>query len=149
MGRVTRGLKSVLKPLVDVRSWLGWDRFRDSIGFIKKLIVDLFVPQKQEVTESFEDSLRRLNLTEEHLRTRLQEFKRLAWIYFVLLCLSFLYLLYHGLSGHFLGLLVMIGISSVLVSMVFKFHFWQFQLRKRKLGCTFREWLDEAILGKK
>lgn len=59
------------------------------------------------------------------------------------------YLVYLIIGGHWKGVLVCFGVVLLAASLAFRYHFWLFQLEKRKLGCSFREWLKEGLLGKK
>ena len=50
-----------------------------------------------------------------------------------------LYLLF---SGFLLSCLLAIAVSILSLSQAFRYHFWYFQIKHRKLGCTFEEWRE-------
>ena len=51
-------------------------------------------------------------------------------------------------SGRGLRLLQAIDTLIALV-LAFRYHFWYFQMKQHKLGCTFNEWYRQGLLGEK
>jgi len=147
--KVVRGIANAVKPLVNVPAWIGYRQLANNAKSIKDLFISLFVPVKPASSESFEEALKRLNLTETTLNVRAKEFKRLFIIFVLggLLLVGYsIYLLWaHALHASFACL----GLAFILFVYSFRYHFWLFQIRQRKLGCTFREWLDSGFMGEK
>ena len=142
-------IKKIIKPLVDVPKWIGYQQLvqtnRDLFSFAKKF----FIPEQATTEESFAEALIRLKVTEADLAQRIKEFTRLLWIWIVLLIICIAYSL-HLLSGHALrGFFPCLGLSLVILTQVFRYHFWIFQIKHRRLGCTFRDWFSHFLSGKK
>jgi intracellular multiplication protein IcmV len=146
----TGRIKKIIKPLVDVPTWIGYRQLaaanRSIFSFAKKCLL----PEEAGVQESFSTAFARLQLTEADLAARIKVFKRLQWLWMILFLVSIAYGVYllseHALRGFFPCL----GFSFVILTQVFRYHFWIFQIRHRRLGCTFREWLDTSFFsGKK
>lgn len=143
------GIKKIIKPAVDVPKWIDYQQLvknnRSFFGFIKKI----FVPNQTQVQESFEDALIRLKLTPADLIQRNKEFTRLLyiWIFIFLVSISYsVYLLYiHSMRGFFPSL----GINFIILTQIFRYHFWLFQIKQRRLGCSFRDWLNSQFFIRK
>lgn len=76
---------------------------------------------------------------------REREFRNLFFLFFGILVTSifyFFYVLFHHL---WLTAVLILSFSMFVSALSFRYHFWWFQMRKRKLGCTFEEWKDETL----
>ncbi|MFN7097984.1 MAG: type IV secretion protein IcmV, partial [Gammaproteobacteria bacterium] len=62
----------------------------------------------------------------------------------VLILLYTLYLLWQGSFGSASLAFVVMLIS---IATACRYHFWYFQVKNRKLGCTIKEWLNEKVSG--
>jgi intracellular multiplication protein IcmV len=143
-------IKKIIKPAVDVPKWIDYQQLvksnRSIFGFIKKF----FIPEQAKTQESFEEALLRLKLTPADLIQRNKEFTRLMWVWILLFCFSLIYSVYllhnHALRGFFPCL----GMSVIILTQIFRYHFWLFQIKQRRLGCGFRDWLNsQFIFGRK
>ncbi len=147
--KVINGVKKVLKPFVDVPKWVGYQQFKDSVKNTLQEAKALFVTKKAERNETFEQAMVRLNLTETDLITRQREFKRLIIVFSIVGFGILAYAIYLFWDGSFKGGIASFGLTLLIFSYSFRYHFWLFQIRQRKLGCTLREWLDSGFMGDK
>jgi intracellular multiplication protein IcmV len=127
-----------------VKDWFGTDFIVDNFKNIRTNFKHTFTQQQAELKETFDESLIRLNLTETDLANRKKEFKRLLLIFIAVAVLIFVYslaiaIINHNIGGFFMGL----AITLYALSHAFKYHFWLYQINKRKLGCTVREWFTD------
>jgi hypothetical protein len=74
-------------------------------------------------------------------------FKKLCITYLIIAVCSIVYSAYHFAHQHTVAGLISISFCLMCLSFAFRYHFWMFQIRKRELGCTFREWLN-SVTGK-
>lgn len=143
------GIKKIIKPAVDVPKWVDYRQLvksnRSFFGFIKKM----FIPEQAKVQESFEEALLRLKLTPADLIQRNKEFTRLMWLWIFLFFLSISYSIYLLYSHALRGFFPCLGISFIILTQIFRYHFWLFQIKQRRLGCGFRDWLNAQFLRKK
>jgi len=139
--------KKVVKPLVNVPAWVGYDRLASSTRSIWDVIKGLFFPAKAEREETFEQAMERLNLTEEVLKQRVKEFHNLIFMWAVIFCGVVGYAIYLAWQGSWIGFIPAIAISLIPIAQMFRYHFWVFQIKQRKLGCTFKEWLNSSFTG--
>lgn len=116
---------------------------------IFKIIKTLYAKRLPEREESFEQAMKRLNLTEEYVK-RTASIYRLYAICFLILAIAIFgygfYLLFAHLS--FSGCLLAIASTGLCLAQAFRFDFWAYQMKVRRLGVTFNEW-KQSILGDK
>lgn len=130
----------ILKPLVNFPKWMGLKRIKEDASFIKTVAKQMVTPQKATRTETFDEALKRLDLSEAQLVERYQALRRIFFIY-VLIALPILaYALYLYSEGSWHGQLLITVVLLMVVAQAFRYNFWMFQLRQRRLGCSFREW---------
>jgi len=147
--KIGKGIKRVAKPFVDVPTWVGYAQLKDYAKNIGKNVSSLFIPKKAERVETFEEAMARLKLTEADLIARQKEFKRLILIFSFIGLILLGYTFYLLMDGSFRGAIASFALTLLIFSYSFRYHFWLFQIRQRKLGCTLREWLDSGFMGGK
>jgi intracellular multiplication protein IcmV len=144
------GIKKIVKPLLDIPRWIDYAYLIKTQRSFFSFAKTFFTPTKVEAEETFDAALLRLGLTAEDLQQRLKVLRRLLGLWIVLLCLSVLYSIYlfteHALRGFFPCL----GLNLIILTQVFRYHFWIFQIKQRRLGCSFRDWFNALFFsGKK
>lgn len=137
--------------IINIRRWLDWDRTKSFTIALKNAIKFLFVPQQVSTTstESFEAAVNKLNLSEEDLLVKQKSLFRLSWLMLVLGVLIFIYSLYQLFYGSFKAFSVGLVVTCIAFTLAFRYHFWYFQIKHKKLGCTFNEWYRQGFLGEK
>ncbi len=143
--KIGNGLSWAYKPAINVPAWMGWDIIKASSRYVFNLGKGLFVPQRAETPETFQEALARLNLTEADLKVRRTEFTRLFLVYAAMGVAITLYSFFLFYNLHFMGGLLAIAIASLAFALAFRYHFWIFQIKQRKLGCSVQEWWHSKI----
>lgn len=110
---------------------------------------ELFRVKNTSATESFDEALNRLHMTEKDLLERATEYRRLLLLFFLVTLGLVSYTVYVLLQGHFMGFLMSAGLTVFSGAMTFRYHFWLFQIQKRRLGCSVREWFQQGVLGRR
>lgn len=129
------------KTFFDPAGWLGANELSLYNRVIGNNLKSTFSTPKPQHTETFEQALQRLQVTETDLQNTAQAYHA-YYLFFIILSLSsflggFYYLFaYRTLSGWILATTV----SILFAAQAFRFNFWYFQIKQRKLGCTFIEW---------
>jgi intracellular multiplication protein IcmV len=132
--------------------WLGYNILRSQSVYIwtviKIILGPFFALPTAKHAETFEEAVKRLSLTEEDIKSS----ENLYWFYaagfgiiglgITILAIIFL------LQGAFLGFLLALAVASLVLSQAFRYHFWYFQIKHHKLGCTFEEWRAGRIRNK-
>lgn len=141
MGVLSFG-KRVFTSMVNIRvdQWLGYSAIKDSIGQIKSTVQPSFTVEHAEQQEDFDAAIDRLHLTQEDLASREREFTKLFCIYLLAAIALFGYSIYLFVRGNWGGGLMTLGITLYPINLAFKFHFWLFQIKNKKLGCSLKDW---------
>ncbi|MBA3661637.1 MAG: hypothetical protein H0W64_07915 [Gammaproteobacteria bacterium] len=129
------------KTFFNPSAWFDVASFKEGNRAIYDSVNGLFKIPEAKRTETFEQAVTRMGLSEETLQRRQTDYYNFALILFILgviVILFSLYLLFFhfSLSGFIIG----IPAAGLFLAQAFKYHFWSFQIKHRKLGCTFAEW---------
>jgi intracellular multiplication protein IcmV len=148
-GKIRRGLAWTFKPMVDVKGWVGFENIKTSTRSVVGLAKSVFIPRQSERSETFEEAMQRLNLTEKSLKKQIQQYNLFVFC-FILMAIGVLcYALYLVFLGSLAAFLLAMVVCCLILAQAFRFHFWVFQMKQRRLGCSLREWYDSKAIGKK
>ena len=141
--------KITRKTFFNPAGWLGYESLKEQHQVLKSTFKDVFSVEKPTREETFDEAMQRLDLTPEEINAQMISYRRYAYFFLVIGFLVFFYafhLLFRlkSLVPWLLGL----GVSAILFSQAFKYHFWAFQIEQRKLGLTFNDW-KKHLLGDK
>ncbi|PWY54688.1 type IV secretion protein IcmV [Legionella qingyii] len=140
---------NLLRRIINVRRWFDWDRMKAFTLYLVNGFRRLFVPQKKGEAESFNDAVKLLNLTDESLLIKQKSLFRLSIIMLLTALLILGYagfqLFYGSIKSFFVSLIV----TLIALVLAFRYHFWYYQIKNRKLGCTFNEWYRKGLLGER
>ena len=136
----TRQIGSYIVNL-KVQNWANADFIKSSFKSIVGFISGMFIPEQADRKESFKEAVDRLQLSKEDIAARTKEFLKLMIIYLVISVVLFSYSLYiayayGNVGGFFMGL----GITMFSLTNAFRYHFWIYQIKHNKLGCSLKEW---------
>jgi len=129
------------KTFFDPRSWLGYDALKQHTMTIFNVIKGIGIADKATQQETFDQAIARFNLTDKELQDMAMGYCFYAWFFVFLAVVSIAigtYLLIH--HGTFTGFLLSLAVTALFLGQAFRYHFWYFQIKQRKLGCTFEEW---------
>lgn len=142
-----RGVGKAAGRIVDVRvdRWMSYDYVKGTTQRTMDVVRDTFTPEYAEFQETFEEALVRMNLTEQDLADRVREFTFMCRFNLLLTLLVLSYTVYMALFGSFIASLIALCLSFWCAVQAFRYHFWVFQIRQRRLGCTFKEWFDAEM----
>lgn len=136
------------KTFFNPSGWLDLETLRDQNRTIWEILKSLFTPEKPERSETFEEAIQRLNMTETDVMQAIRYYRYYAFGFFILGFLSLIYSFYL-LVGHgsWTGLLLSLGVTALLGVQAFKYDFWAFQMASKKLGLTFKDWRNNLFKG--
>ncbi len=138
--------KVSFKTFFNPRAWLGYDSLKEQTRTIKTILKTATTVQKPETAESFDEAMQRLDMTENDVRVTSRIYLCYTFIFLVLAVLDFIYgcyLLFH--HGTFLGMVLALAVCALLLAQAFRYHFWYFQIKSRRLGCTIQEWRQSLL----
>ena len=140
---------ALLNPFKRIRKWAG-TRVSEKFGSsLRDILRGLLTVKKSNKQETFEHAVDQQQLKETDLQVRMLGYYWLSVLCFSSMCGMLSYGIYLFHNGHFPGGLVAIGMSAAIFAIGFRYHFWYFQIKQRRLGCTFKEWFNQGILGRK
>lgn len=141
------GFRSTIKSLFNVKSWLGWDSLVQNGVWIRSIYGKLVEqPVVSDRKETFNEACERYGYTPEFLAQQIVQFEKAAILYFSLLCLGVLYMAWLFFHHRWLAFFVMIPLNFMLFSFYFRESFWLMQIRQKRLGMGFRDWLNIVVL---
>lgn len=142
---VLKSTGKILGVFINVRvdKWIGLSDHIQNTKYIAGRAKELFSPEEANRTETFEDAMQRLNVSEEQLDSTDKYFTFLLRMYVFIALLILAYSFYQMIIVKSV-LSTIMTFSLVLYALAnsFRYHFWRFQIRYRKLGCSFRDWLN-------
>jgi len=130
--------------------WIGGeiDEIKNSTQVIINSIKRLFTRDVPERSETFEEAITRLGLSEEDVRQTIRNYSFYARIFLLigiaLFCYAF-YLLFAYFS--ITGCLIALAATGFCLVQFFRYDFWVYQMKQRKLGISFSEW-KKHLLGR-
>lgn len=144
---IKAGFKWSFKSFINVNEWIGLRNIMTMSRGVISAVRLIFVPQAAERTETYEEAIQRLNLSPEDIEMRKKTFIRIALMMalFGFICLG--YMLYLLWSGYLAAGCMALVVALIVFAYAYRFHFWYFQLKVKKLGCTFQEWLNAKASG--
>lgn len=145
--KVTQAVKRVVRPFVDFPTWIGYQQLVEMSRGIGIILQRLFIPQKAEQEESFDDALRRLQISEHALKQKARSLNYLTFLWFAIGIIVIIYGFYLVGAGSWHGFIACVAITSIAFTQSFRCNFWLFQIRQRRLGVSFKEWLNASFVG--
>lgn len=131
------------------RRWLGYDELKTTNRTIASILTDLFSYEVQSRTETFSEAKQRLKISDETLNEINVTYRSYALFFCLIAALCFFYSFY--LLFRYLAIVDWVlgmSVTTLFLTYAFQYDFWSLQIRKRKLGLTFKDW-KEDVLGVK
>lgn len=141
---------TILSSIFNLRAWIDFDRLKSFTTYLVNGFKKMFVPQKLTGPgESFEDAMSRLNISEKDLQDKKTALYRLSLLMCVAALFIFAYAIYHLVYGGYRAVIISLVVMLIALVLAFRYHFWYFQIKERRLGCTMQEWYRKGLLGEK
>jgi intracellular multiplication protein IcmV len=137
------------KTFFNPRAWLGYDTLKEStqgfIGIVRGVLGRrTFEPGEKE---TFSEAAARFNLTEKDIKDLQLTYFSYALLFFLIALLIFAYCIWLLIHWHINAFILALALVAMMLSQAFRFHFWYFQIKHRKLGATLNEWLKGKLQG--
>lgn len=140
--------QKIVTKLFDFRAWSDWERTKLGGEFISESVSHVVEPKKTKLTESFDEAQKRMKLTDEALVSRGRALLRLSILMTAIGVFLFCYAIYHFIYGTVHAGIFALALTSLSLVYALRYHFWYFQIKTRRLGCTLKEWFQQGLLGK-
>lgn len=141
--------KKMFNKYFDYRAWSDWKRTKSMTNYFVNVFSRLFIPKKvnPEDAKKFDDLVSEMGLTEDDLKIRMLNFRRMYLAMIGGAFAFYAYAMYQMLYGGVLSVILSLVLSFVSLSLAFRYHFWHFQIKHRKLGCSIQEWFRTSFMG--
>lgn len=139
----------VLSRIFAIKEWFDWARLKSFNIAFKTTLLNLLVLKKNTHSESFNTAVKKLDLTDEDLLLKQKSLLNLSRLMLFVALVILLYTGYQLFYGSYSAAIVSFIIMLLAVTFAFRYHFWYFQIKQKKLGCTFHEWFRQGLLGEK
>jgi len=133
------------KSFLPIGQMMGLASIKQIAFWIGTMMVPFRGKKKEVLSETFEEAMQRLQLTEEDLVKRRQALWIQSMVILGLGLLMIAYCFFSLYQATFVSAWLSFLFSVLLFAYAFRAHFWYYQLSKRKLGCTFSEWFNQPL----
>ena len=133
----------------NVRRWTNYDYLKNSATDIYKTGQEVFKGPAIKKPESFGEAAQRLHLSKQDLKERYDKCRTTFLIFSSVTTVLGLYTLYLLFTGIVMGAVLAFVLTGLVGIHAFKYHFWMFQIKNEKLGCSFSEWKSGKTKTKK
>jgi len=141
----------IFKSIFNVRTWSDYDRIKSFTTYLVNGFKKLFIPQKKAAGsgDTFKKAMKDYNLSEDDLIIQQNALWRWSILMVVITLCIFSYSVYSIFNGSIKAFIVSFVVSLISLTLAFRYHFWYYQIKVRKLGCSVREWYRQGLLGEK
>lgn len=129
----------------NVKGWMGYDQLKKSTSSLTDYSKELFARKKVEQTESFDEAVARMDLNDHALQQRYDLCRKYMLFFGGLAAILFLYASFLLASLDLRNAFLCFGIFAFILVQTFKQHFWMYQIKQRKLGCSFQEYWNSLV----
>lgn len=140
---------NVAKSCVDVKSWISYDTVVSGGKAFSNSFKALSTPRKATFQETFEEAVKRLDLSEEALQVIAKRFLYQSYFFLLTAAVTAVYMLHLLWKGALFPGFISLLILMLFLTRAFETHFYHFQIEHRKLGCTIKEWFQGCIKEEK
>ena len=142
-------IATTIARIFNFSRWFDWERTKSSTLYLTDGIKKFLIPQKHTATESFKAAQKRLELTDSDIIKRQEGLLRLCILMLLFSFSMFFYTIYLLYYFQIKAFIVSFVVMMLGLTLAFRYHFWYFQMKTRKLGCSFKEWYQQALRGRK
>lgn len=141
-----KGGRGFISGMFDVKGWLGFSALKDGAQFMGGIVSTMLNSDamKKQPEESFDDAIARLNLTPDQLQELQRGYQRNFYIFLTIGILFAIYTIYLSINLHFTASIIAFVLTMMMFTYSYIVSFWAFQIKHKKLGCTFKEWLNNT-----
>ncbi|MFI4955094.1 MAG: hypothetical protein ACHP9Y_04185 [Gammaproteobacteria bacterium] len=128
---------------------LGLSILMDAAKSMNDIVKGFLTVPYMDQRESFEQATRRLRLTPIELEKRRKNFLHQALLFLLFGFVALAYAIYLFSDAAWGSAIVVILMTAVFILYALRAHFWAFQIKHKKLGCTWKEWWNNKTTEEK
>lgn len=142
------GLKKVTYSFVDFRvdQWLDYPNIKKRFSYLINQTKNLFTVVQPQKQETFKQAMLRFELSDGELATQANNYRNLSILFLSSATLMLFYLLFLVfIKQNYMGACITFSLTIYSLTRAYYYHFWYFQIKKEKLGCSPKEWFLALI----
>ncbi len=140
--------RRLLRTIFNPKVWMDLDQVKDSTNYILGGTKKLFTMKEKVATgEGFDVTMKRLGIDNVAIEKQKKSLFRLSLLMVFLSLCVFTYSMTLIYSGSLHSAAASLVIFLVILALAFRYHFWYYQLKVRRLGCGLTEWFMSGFLG--
>ncbi len=140
-------MKYFQKKLNTLRRMTGYSDLKGNASYIKQCAQEMWAEKGQKPAGEG-CSIESLHLSEKQIYETKRSWQRLLVVFLTCAGIALLYGVFSVIHASYSSALISVALLLLFLAQSFKYHFWLFQLKKGKLGCTWQEWLHESFKKK-
>ena len=126
-----------------ITRWVGLKNIKENANYFYTQGKSLFKLEKATTLENFNEAQDRLALTEADLELQKNRYRYLSFLFVILFFILIAYGIFLYLyKKNWMGIAMTFSLSLYALSIAFRYHFWYFQIKTKKLGCSIKEWFN-------
>lgn len=145
--RMKTAVRGFGRTFLNVPGWLGVASLKEPTKELIKRNKHLYSTPTASNKETFDQAVKRLNLTENDLQQRLATLQWQALLSLAMALMVLVYTLYLFWIGDVAIGLLSLGVTSLFFLRFLSSRFWITQIKQRRLGLSFSKWLTGKIRG--
>lgn len=139
--------RRIFNNIFRFRYWADWDRTKSSIAYLFNGFKRFFIPVDIQGGLNFVEAKNRFNLSDTELHAKQKGLQRLSFLMLFIALSVIGYMLYLLIIASYQAALIALVVVTFALVLSFRYSFWAFQIKQRKLGCTVEEWYQALFKG--
>ena len=74
-----------------------------------------------------------------------KEFKKILFLFIFIFIFAIIYFVISLAEHNWKLSLMTFGFAALCVALMFRYHFWLYQMKRKRLGCSFQDWYQDEI----
>ena len=143
-------IKEAGKFLFDIPAWIGVSAIRQNSSWLSRLIKQTFAARhfsSDGQSVAFNDAMQRIGVSSEDLPGRARHFLLISLMFLLFSIFSLGYIAYLWSHASWLVIIAAVIVFCLFATRAYFYSFCCFQIRQKRLDCTFKEWLVWLIKG--
>lgn len=138
----------IIKRIINIRQWMDYERLKAFTNFLINGIKKLLIPSPATAPDqSFQTAVKKLRLNDQQIIDKQLAFLHLSRLMCIVASFIFIYCIYLAIYGSWRAVAIGFVVAIIAIVLAIRYHFWFYQIKERKLGCTFSEWFRRGLMG--
>ena len=138
---IKKGLDTIF--YIRPKKWVSWDFVSKNTSQNLDLVKQAFQVTKPQRKESFKQAMHRHGVNEHEILKIQYRYTMFSYFFLTIALGIVLYAVQGLLNQEFHKFFAAVCLAVFVLSLSFRYNFWAYQIKMKKLGCTFKEWWQD------